>query len=72
MQLIFASKNSFLPRRIAAETSRPDPRPDLPWEQACKALDEIGFAGWATVAVGGGGLKRLTQVREQMQEAFAL
>ena len=45
---------------------------DLPWDQVRKALDEIGFAGWATAEVGGGDLKRLTQVREQMQRAFGL
>jgi hexulose-6-phosphate isomerase len=45
---------------------------DLPWDQVRKALDEIGFAGWATAEVGGGDVKRLTQVREQMQKAFGL
>ena len=45
---------------------------DLPWDQVRKALDDIGFAGWATAEVGGGDLKRLTLVREQMQKAFDL
>ncbi|NUQ66008.1 MAG: sugar phosphate isomerase/epimerase [Pirellulales bacterium] len=45
---------------------------DLPWDQVRKALDEIGFAGWATAEVGGGDLDRLTQVRQQMQKAFGL
>ena len=45
---------------------------DLPWDQVRKALDEIGFAGWATAEVGGGDVKRLTQVREQMQKAFGI
>jgi hexulose-6-phosphate isomerase len=45
---------------------------DLPWDQVRKALDEIGFAGWATAEVGGGGLERLTVVREQMQKAFGV
>jgi hexulose-6-phosphate isomerase len=45
---------------------------DLPWDQVRKALDEIGFAGWATAEVGGGDVKRLTTVREQMQKAFGL
>jgi len=48
-------------------TSEPD---DLPWADVRKALDEVGFAGWATAEVGGGDLKRLTIVREQMQKAF--
>jgi len=45
---------------------------DLPWDQVRKALDDIGFTGWATAEVGGGDVKRLTQVREQMQKAFGL
>ena len=31
---------------------------DLPWDQVRKALDEIGFAGWATAEVGGGDVAR--------------
>jgi len=45
---------------------------DIPWADVRKALDEIGFAGWATAEVKGGDVKRLTQVREQMQKAFGL
>lgn len=45
---------------------------DLPWAQVRQALEEIGFAGWATAEVGGGDLKRLTLVRQQMQKAFGL
>jgi L-ribulose-5-phosphate 3-epimerase len=45
---------------------------DLPWDQVRKALEEIGFSGWATAEVGGGDVKRLTQVREEMQKAFGL
>lgn len=45
---------------------------DLPWREVQKALAEIGFAGWATAEVGGGDLKRLTLVRQQMQKAFGL
>jgi len=45
---------------------------DLPWADVRKALDEIGFAGWATAEVGGGNVQRLTQVRQQMQKAFGL
>jgi len=45
---------------------------DLPWDQVRKALDEIGFAGWATAEVGGGDVQRLKKVREQMQKAFGL
>jgi hexulose-6-phosphate isomerase len=43
---------------------------DLPWAEVRAALAEIGFAGWATAEVGGGDVKRLTTVREQMQKAL--
>jgi hexulose-6-phosphate isomerase len=43
---------------------------DLPWAEVRRALADIGFAGWATAEVGGGDVKRLTVVREQMQKAF--
>jgi hexulose-6-phosphate isomerase len=45
---------------------------DLPWDQVREALGEIGFAGWATAEVGGGDLKRLTVVCEQMRKAFGV
>lgn len=45
---------------------------DLPWDQVRKALEDIGFVGWATAEVGGGNVKRLTVVREQMQKAFGI
>ncbi len=45
---------------------------DLPWGEVQKGLDDIGFTGWTTAEVGGGGLERLTIVRKQMQKAFGL
>jgi len=45
---------------------------DLPWDQVRKALADIGFTGWATAEVGGGGVERLTTVRKQMEVAFGL
>jgi len=48
------------------------PDDDLPWDTVRAALAEIGFAGWATAEVGGGDVKRLTTVREQMQKAFGV
>jgi L-ribulose-5-phosphate 3-epimerase len=45
---------------------------DLPWNEVRKALADIQFYGWATAEVGGGDVKRLTLVREQMQRAFGL
>ncbi|MCZ7639486.1 MAG: sugar phosphate isomerase/epimerase [Verrucomicrobia bacterium] len=43
---------------------------DLPWAQVRAALADIGFTGWATAEVGGGGVERLKKVREQMQKAL--
>jgi hexulose-6-phosphate isomerase len=48
------------------------PDDDLPWADVRKALEETGFTGWVTAEVGGGDVKRLTEVREQMQKAFGL
>jgi len=48
------------------------PDDDLPWKDVQAGLDEIGFAGWTTAEVGGGGLDRLTTVRQQMQKALGL
>jgi hexulose-6-phosphate isomerase len=48
------------------------PDDDVPWKEVQQGLEEIGFTGWATAEVGGGGLERLTTVREQMQRAFGL
>jgi hexulose-6-phosphate isomerase len=48
------------------------PDDDLPWKEVQQGLGEIGFTGWTTAEVGGGGLERLTTVRQQMQKAFGL
>ena len=45
---------------------------DLPWDEVRKGLDDIGWSGWTTAEVGGGGVERLTTVREQMQKAFGV
>lgn len=46
------------------------PEDDVPWDKVREGLDEIGFTGWSTAEVGGGDVKRLTTVREQMQKAL--
>jgi hexulose-6-phosphate isomerase len=56
------AKNKFV------EITSPDD--DVPWAEVRKALAEIGFTGWSTAEVGGGDLKRLTTVREQMEKAL--
>ncbi len=43
---------------------------DLPWDEVRKALADIGFTGWATAEVGGGGLERLSKVCGQMKKAL--
>jgi L-ribulose-5-phosphate 3-epimerase len=48
------------------------PDDDLPWDKVREALAEVGFTGWSTAEVGGGDLKRLTTVREQMQKALGV
>ena len=48
------------------------PEDDLPWGDVCKGLEEIGFSGWTTAEVGGGGLERLTVIRKQMQKALGM
>lgn len=45
---------------------------DMPWQDVRKALAEINFHGWTTAEVGGGDVKRLTVVRQQMEKAFGL
>ena len=45
---------------------------DLPWNEVRKGLSDIGFTGWSTAEVGGGGLERLRLVRTQMQKVFGL
>ena len=45
---------------------------DLPWKEVQKGLSDIGYTGWATAEVGGGGVERLTKVREQMEKAFGM
>jgi len=45
---------------------------DLPWGEVQQGLKEIGFTGWTTAEVGGGGLERLTTVRKQMEKALGI
>lgn len=45
---------------------------DLPWEDVREALSDVGFTGWFTAEVGGGGLDRLKTVREQMARALGI
>ncbi|UCD76211.1 MAG: sugar phosphate isomerase/epimerase [Phycisphaerales bacterium] len=45
---------------------------DCNWPEVMKALDEIGYDGWATAEVGGGGAERLADIAERMDRIFAL
>jgi len=44
---------------------------DCDWPSVMKALDEIGYAGWASAEVRGGGPERLREIAERMDRAFA-
>jgi len=39
---------------------------DCGWPRVMSALDEIGYSGWASAEVGGGGRERLTEVLRRM------
>lgn len=45
---------------------------DCDWPAVMKALDEIGYEGWATAEVRGGDAARLREIAERMDRAFAL
>ena len=48
------------------------PEDDVPWDQVRMGLDDIGWSGWTTAEVGGGGVERLTTVCQQMKKAFGV
>jgi len=43
---------------------------DLPWDEVNKALDEIGYRGWASAEVGGGDRARLKDISDRMDAVF--
>ncbi|MEM7306489.1 MAG: sugar phosphate isomerase/epimerase family protein [Planctomycetota bacterium] len=43
---------------------------DVDWADVRKALDEVGFTGWATAEVGGGDSKRLADIHARMERAL--
>ena len=45
---------------------------DVNWPKVRKALSDIGFSGWATAEVGGGGKERMAEVAERMDRALGL
>ncbi len=45
---------------------------DLPWADVRKAIAELNWTGWTTAEVGGGDVRRLTTVRQQMERVFGL
>jgi hexulose-6-phosphate isomerase len=44
---------------------------DAGWERVCAALDDIGYAGWASAEVGGGGRERLGEIANRMDRVFS-
>lgn len=45
---------------------------DAGWAQVRAALAEIGYAGWATAEVGGGGAERLADIARRMDGALGI
>ena len=45
---------------------------DENWPEVCKALDEVGYHGWATAEVVGGGEKELRDVANRMNHILGL
>lgn len=45
---------------------------DLDWADVRKALDEIGYTGWAAAEVGGGDMNRLKEVAANMDRVLEL
>jgi hexulose-6-phosphate isomerase len=45
---------------------------DEDWPEVLKALDEVGYHGWATAEVAGGGEKELRDVAERMNRVLGL
>jgi hexulose-6-phosphate isomerase len=45
---------------------------DEDWPDVLKALDEVGYRGWATAEVAGGGEKELKDVADRMNRIFQL
>lgn len=45
---------------------------DENWPEILKALDEVGYHGWATSETGGGGKAELTRISQQMDKVLGL
>lgn len=45
---------------------------DEDWPEVLKALGEVGYNGWATAEVGGGGEERLKKISAQMDKVLGL
>ncbi len=45
---------------------------DEDWPEVLKALGEIGYNGWATAEVGGGGEEKLREISERMDKVLGL
>jgi hexulose-6-phosphate isomerase len=44
---------------------------DCGWPAVMAALDEIGYAGWGTAEIPGGGRERLSEIAARMERIFA-
>lgn len=44
---------------------------DAGWERVCAALERVGYRGWASAEVGGGGKSRLSDIAKRMDRVFS-
>ena len=44
---------------------------DAQWDRVCKALDRVGYTGWASAEVGGGDADRLADIANRMDRVFS-
>lgn len=45
-----------------------DPESSVEWAETMKALDEVGYRGWGSAEVSGGGKERLAEISRRMDE----
>ncbi len=45
---------------------------DSDWPEVMRALEDVGYEGWASAEVGGGGAERLREISDRMDRVFRL
>ena len=67
--MYFVAQMTSMRMVIAAPVSILTYCPD--WPAVMKALDDIGYKGWACAEIGGGDAKRLQKIAELMDRIIA-